>query len=162
MAHLTKLLIMCGVQLNTAYRLCRLTSSINDYTDFLRRFGRFFHLGSGVNISLDTRVEAPESVAVGDHVSLAGCVLRSGDGFLDYFSPAHPDNLIAIGNHTFIGKGAEIYPGVTIGCHAHIMPGAVVATDVDSYTTVYAQPNQECEPTQPKTNPITIGVGSVA
>ncbi len=47
---------------------------------------------------------------------------------------------IRIGNGTWIGGGAKILPGVSVGCHSVVGAGAVVTRDVADHQTVVGVP----------------------
>lgn len=75
-------------------------------------------------------------VIIGEQVRLGACTLIAGDGFLDYSLVNRPEDAIVIGNFATVEDGAKIYPGVTIGAHATVLPGAVITTDVADYAVV--------------------------
>lgn len=137
MKPLIKFLTACGLQHSSLYRFTAIQRTPTGYANFLRRFVSFYHFGQRCQVALDTKIDTPESVFVGDGVHLDGCKLHAGDGFLNYSAPCYPEDIIVIGSYAYIGPGAEIYPGVAIGTHAKVMPGVVVTSDVEDYAVVY-------------------------
>ncbi len=145
MSFFTSLLASCGLNSQRLYRLLSMNPTPQGYARFLEKFGHFYHFGNHCQIALSARIESPANVFIGNHVVLGHCILRSGDGFLDYTSPLQEESLTVIGNHAYIGDNADIYPGVCIGAHAQIMPGATVATDVEEYGVVYSDQNNTAD-----------------
>jgi acetyltransferase-like isoleucine patch superfamily enzyme len=66
-----------------------------------------------------------ERVSIGSHVGIAGDVTIGGG-----WPHESDDPPIVIGDHVWIGRGAHVLPGVTIGRAAMIAAGTVVAGDV--------------------------------
>lgn len=53
------------------------------------------------------------------------------------------DGDIVIKAHAYIGEGAIICPGVTIGEHAFVEPGAVVFQDIPDYVLARGNPAKQ-------------------
>lgn len=103
-----------------------------------------------------------EIVTIGDYVSIADCVtlIPGGNHRLDWVSAfpfrerlglpgaradGHPSSRgpIVIGNDVWIGRGAVVLSGVTVGHGAVIGAEAVVARDVRPYAIVVGNPARE-------------------
>jgi acetyltransferase-like isoleucine patch superfamily enzyme len=87
----------------------------------------------------------PFLVTLGNHVTVtAGVSFVTHDGGVWVFRLEHPDidvfGPIVVGDNTFIGIGATLMPGVTIGCNSVIGAGAVVTRDVPSNTVAAGCP----------------------
>ena len=100
--------------------------------------GANFYANHGVVI-----LDAAE-VRIGDDVMLGpGVLISTATHPLDAarrkkgIESAHP---ICIGNNVWVGMGAKILPGVTIGDNAVIAAGAVVNKDVAAHTLVAGVP----------------------
>lgn len=111
-----------------------------------------FYCDYGYNISLGRAFYANHGcvildaapVTIGNDVMLApGVLISTATHPMDYLKrqkgieTAHPIN---IGNNVWIGMGAKILPGVTIGEAAIIAAGAVVNKDVDANSVVAGVP----------------------
>lgn len=121
---------------------------IGDHVSFSGRLsiksGRFFDdptlvigshtfIGNGCNFTVNRRVQ------IGDHCNIAGgTTIADSDGHPSEWSRrAEHDELtsdevgtVTIGDHVWIGRGAQILKGVTIGDRAIIGAGSVVISDV--------------------------------
>lgn len=111
-----------------------------------------FYCDYGYNIRLGSRVYANHGVTILDAAPVTlgdNCLL--GPGVIIATASHHPDPVerakglciarpIIIGKDVWIGMGAKILPGVTIGDAAIIAAGAVVSKDVATGTTVAGVP----------------------
>jgi acetyltransferase-like isoleucine patch superfamily enzyme len=89
----------------------------------------------GCLINLDVCITDPEYVRLGNNVCLSSCTLLGHDGSIAVLNKAYNTRLDSVGkidikDNVFIGIGAIILPGVTIGPNAIIGAGAVVTKDV--------------------------------
>jgi maltose O-acetyltransferase len=130
---------------------------------YLRKLFRSF--GAGSALSYNVIVTHPENIMIGHNVSIANGVSLSASRSADivigdrcaiaagvrFVTPTHDYNIlpissyampkpIRIGSDVWIGTGAIILPGVTIGDRAVVAAGAVVADDVASDTIVAGVP----------------------
>lgn len=83
-----------------------------------------------------------DDVHIGDHVSMTAHEARhmSPDKH-DSFEPLEFDlEPIVVGDHVLICPHANIIPGIHIGHHAMVAPGAVVIRDVPDYALVAGVP----------------------
>lgn len=106
-----------------------------DWAEALRESGRFERMGTGCSIQANVTITNPELVALGNNVRLTGCTLFGHDGSVNMINRAYGLKLdsvgpIVIGNDVFIGHGATVLPGVTIGSRVIVAAGAVVTRDI--------------------------------
>ncbi len=104
---------------------------------------RGVHLGTGVFISTDVIIETmrPELISIGNDVFLG---VRSM--IIAHFNDVTPHLLagatfsVRVEDQVFIGPGAIILPGVTIGRGAVVAAGSVVSGNVAAMTLVQGNP----------------------
>lgn len=136
MKTLIRLLNRLGVTYSSLFSLFRRRDCGYEYASFLRQWGNFSFIGEGTYISIHSRIESPEMVIIGNQAHLGNCVLLATESFLEYSLIDNPEEAIVIGDFVSIADGVKIYPGVTIGAHARILPGAVVTSDVGAHSVV--------------------------
>jgi acetyltransferase-like isoleucine patch superfamily enzyme len=113
--------------------LCRPDSY--EHAEWLRRHGGLNAMGENVGITLGTDILDPALVRIGNNVLLAPCTLVGHDGSVAVLNRAYGVKLDKVGkidirDNVFIGHGAIVLPGVTIGPNAIVAAGAVVTQDV--------------------------------
>ncbi len=108
--------------------------------------GKHIHLGNNIYINFNLTVVDDGNVYIGDHVLIAPNVtiatanhpiepkLRERD--LQFNKDVH------IGNNVWIGSGAVIVPGVTIGDNCVIGAGSVVTKDIPANSVAVGNPCQ--------------------
>jgi acetyltransferase-like isoleucine patch superfamily enzyme len=114
-------------------RFCR--PGNDEYAEFLKRQGRLNSIGRNCRINMGVNITNPEYVRLGSNVTLADCTLLGHDGVVGVLNIAYGVRLDSVGkidikDNVFIGHGAIILPGVTIGPNAIVAAGAVVTKDV--------------------------------
>lgn len=92
-------------------------------------------INENVQITCGSTIEIGKGCAIGRDV-----VIRSYDGHTIIKGGYNVSEPIKIGNHVWIGQGAQILKGVTIGDGAIIAAGAVVTKDVAPHTAVGGVP----------------------
>lgn len=115
------------------FRLCR--PDAEEYTRFMKLHGGFYAMGENCNILPTTNFTDPAYVKLGNNVQFSNCTLVGHDGAAAMLSVAYGLRLDAVGridirDNVFIGYGAVVLPGVTIGPNAIVAAGAVVNRDV--------------------------------
>ncbi len=105
------------------------------HAEWLRRHGGLHQMGEHVGITMGTEILDPALVRIGNNVLLAKCTLVGHDGSVAVLNRAYGVKLDKVGqidirDNVFIGHGAIILPGVTIGPNAIVAAGAVVSQDV--------------------------------
>jgi len=106
-----------------------------EYIEFLRRNGRLNSIGQNCRINFGVNITNPEYVRLGNNVTLSNCTLLGHDGVVGVLNVAYGVKLDSVGkidikDNVFIGHGAIVLPGVTIGPNAVVAAGAVVTKDV--------------------------------
>lgn len=120
-------------------RICR--PSGEEYAQFLKKHGHFRSIGNNCIIYPFTNIPDPEFVRIGNNVLLSGCSLFAHDGSIAVLNRAYDVKLDKVGkidikDNVFIGHGAIVQPGVTIGPNAIVAAGTVVTSDVEEGTIV--------------------------
>jgi acetyltransferase-like isoleucine patch superfamily enzyme len=106
-----------------------------EYAEFLRRHGKLHSMGQGCSILPGTNFTDPQTTRLGNNVHFSTCTLIGHDGAVAMLNVACNVKLDSVGkidirDNVFIGYGAIILPGVTIGPNAIVAAGAVVNRDV--------------------------------
>lgn len=122
-----------GIAKGLYRRVCK--PSGEDLGDFLRRHGRFAHIGEHVSLRPWTNIPDPQYVSLGNNVQLTNCSLFAHDGSIAMLNRAYNVKLdrvapVVIKDNVYIGHQAIVLPGVTIGPNALVAAGAVVSRDV--------------------------------
>ena len=107
-------------------------------------FGTNITIGDNFYANYNVQMLDPNTMEIGDNVLIAPNVIictarhpldyRLRDQGLEYALP------IRIGNSVWIGAGAIILPGVTIGDHAVIGAGAIVNRDIPANCVAVGNP----------------------
>ena len=103
------------------------------------RVGRDCGINQGVFILGHHRVEIGDGVVL----SAGSMLIDSGlelAGFAQAERPVHIDSFVVVEDGAWIGAGAIILPGVTVGRKAVVGAGSVVTRDVPPYTVVAGNP----------------------
>ena len=124
-------------------RFCRPNG--NEWAVYLKRHGGFHAMGEQCSIQTNTTISDPAYVRLGNNVRLSGCTLFGHDGSVNMLAAAYGLVLdrtgkIDIRDHVYIGHGAVVLPGVTIGPYALVAAGAVVNRDVPENSIVAGVP----------------------
>lgn len=106
-----------------------------EYAEFIKKYGRFYSIGKNCSINMGANVTDPAYVRLGNNVSLSDCTLLGHDGVVAVLNEAYGVKLDSVGkidikDNVFIGHGAIVMPGVTIGPNSIVAAGAVVTKDV--------------------------------
>lgn len=107
----------------------------DEYAEILRQQKYFYSMGEDCLINVDVCITDPEYVRLGNNVCLSTCTLLGHDASIAVLNKVYNTQLDSVGkidikDNVFIGIGAIILPGVTIGPNAIIGAGAVVTKDV--------------------------------
>jgi len=106
-----------------------------EWAEMLKRRGDFYAMGEHCSIDPHALICDRHAIRFGNNVRLATCALLGHDGSVNMINRAFGlrlDNVgkIDIRDNVFIGYGAIILPGVTIGPNAIVSAGSVVRSDV--------------------------------
>ena len=106
--------------------------------------GKHVHFGNNVYCNFNLTLVDDTHIYVGDNVLFAPNVIVATAGHpldADLRSKAYQYNMpVRIGNNCWIGAGAKIMPGVTIGDNTVIGAGSVVTKDIPSNVLAYGVP----------------------
>ncbi len=124
-------------------KLCRPRS--DEYAEYMRRHGDFAAVGRDCRINSDVCVTDPAYVRLGNNVTLSTCALIGHDASVSVIGRAVGKRLDSVGkidirDNVFVGYGAILLPGITVGPNAIIAAGAVVNKDVAPGTVVAGVP----------------------
>lgn len=119
--------------------------SAEDWTTYIKRHGGLHEMGENCFILPGTVFTDPEYVSLGNNVWLSDAWISCHDGSAIMVSRAYGVKLDAVGpvkirDDVFIGVGAKILAGVTIGPRAIVGAGAVVTRDVPPNSVVAGNP----------------------
>ena len=112
------------------------------FPPFYTAFGKMTKVGKGVFINFGCTFLDQGGITIGDGVFIAPDVKILTEGHPE--EPSRRRTLltkpVVIGDRVWIGAGATILPGVTIGENAIVAAGAVVSRDVEPDTIVGGVP----------------------
>jgi acetyltransferase-like isoleucine patch superfamily enzyme len=116
-----------------------------EYAEFLRRFGKFYAIGTDCWISPTANIRDHEYIRIGNNVWIADCTIVGHDGTIGMINKAFGTKLDKVGkidirDNVAICHGAIVLPGVTIGPNAIVGAGSVVAKDVPKNSIVSGVP----------------------
>ncbi|CAN5421770.1 hypothetical protein BH10PLA2_BH10PLA2_05570 [soil metagenome] len=117
----------------------------DEFAEFLRRHGGLHSMGKECRINTEVRITDPAYVSLGNNVTLSSCALIGHDASIGVIGRATGKLLDAVGkidirDNVFIGYGAILLPGITIGPNAIVAAGSVVNRDVPPGTVVAGVP----------------------
>jgi len=121
-------------KLKSAYmKICR-PSSV-EFASFLRLHGGLQSIGENVYINIGVNITDPAYVRIANNCTLSACTLLGHDGVIRILNNAYGKKLDSVGkidikDNCFVGHGAIVMPGVTIGPNSIVSAGAVVTKDV--------------------------------
>lgn len=127
-------------------RICRPWG--DEYAQFLRTRGIVHSVGEHCHINPGVSMTDPAYVRIGNNVIMADCTLIGHDASAAMLERAYQTKLDAVGkidirDNVFIGHGAIVLPGVTIGPNAIVAAGSVVTKDVKEGTVVGGVPAKQ-------------------
>lgn len=112
------------------------------FPPFYTNFGRFIRLGKNIFINHTCSVLDIGGITIEDDVQIGPAVKLTSENH-----PLNPDDRktlllapIVIKRNAWIGAGAIVLPGVTVGENAVVAAGAVVSRDVPANTVVAGVP----------------------
>lgn len=117
----------------------------DEWAAYLKRRGGLYAMGERCSINTDVVITDPAYTRLGNNVRLTGCILFGHDGSVNMLNCAYGVKLDRVGkvdirDNVFVGHGAIILPGVTIGPNAIVAAGSVVNHDVPPGSIVAGVP----------------------
>jgi len=105
-------------------------------------------IGSNCGINHDVYIVGNNSVQIGNNVVISARVMLIDTGldvkgYSNDAFPKHIKSFIRIKDGVWIGAGAIILPGVTIGTKSIVGAGSVVTRDVPDFTIVAGNPARQ-------------------
>ena len=118
---------------------------VSAFGDFTVLCPKNVKVGANLAINHDVFIIGGAGVTIGDDVVLSTRsmlidVSLSPVGFARTATRAYENRPIAIGDGAWIGAGAMILPGVTVGTRSIVAAGSVVTKDVPAFTVVAGNP----------------------
>lgn len=115
------------------------------WAEYLRRHGGFHAFGRDCHINPAAHIGDPHLVSIGNNVWITGGWMACHDGSAIMINRAEGSKFdavapIVIGDNVFIGYGAILRAGVTVGARVIIGAGSVVTRDVPDDTVVAGNP----------------------
>ncbi|MEE4278702.1 MAG: acyltransferase [Halieaceae bacterium] len=116
-----------------------------EYARYLQRWGNYRHIGNDCSIPTYANVSNPYLTSLGNNVRLSQCTIFGHDGSVNmirrvYGKPVDKVGAVRLLDNVFIGHGAIVLPGVTVGPNAIVGAGAVVSRDVPADSIVAGNP----------------------
>ncbi len=116
-----------------------------EWASYLRRHGRFFHIGDDCSIMASARIADPEYTWLGNRVVLGSCALICHDGSIEVLYQRYGLRVDRIGpiiikDDVFVGEAAMVFGGTTIGEGSIIGAGSVVRKSVPPGSVVMGNP----------------------
>lgn len=106
------------------------------------RIGRNCGINHGVFILGHNRIEIGDDVVLSAGAMLIDSGLRT-QGFAHAAVPEHVDSFVVIEDGAWIGAGAIVLPGVTVGRKSIVGAGSVVTRDVPAFAIVAGNPARQ-------------------
>lgn len=116
-----------------------------EWAAYLKAQDILFEIGDNCSVQTNVTITDPKYVRLGNNVRLSGCTLFGHDGSVNMINRAYHckvDNVgkIDIRDNVFVGHGAILLPGLTIGPNAIVAAGSVVTRDVVANSVVAGVP----------------------
>lgn len=116
-----------------------------EWAGMLRERGDFHAMGEDCSVDPHAYISLRKLVRLGNNVRIANCAIFCHDGAVNMINRAYGLRLDSVGkvdirDNVYVGFGAIILPGVTIGPNAIVSAGSVVRSDVEEGDVVAGVP----------------------
>jgi len=116
-----------------------------DHAAFLRRWGGFISIGELTTITRGANFTDPRLVRIGRNCGISAATFLGHDGSIRVLSNVYGIKLDAVGHtdirdNSFVGHGAIVLPGISIGPNSIVAAGSVVTKNVPEGTVVGGNP----------------------
>jgi acetyltransferase-like isoleucine patch superfamily enzyme len=116
-----------------------------EYGAFLAKHGGLYQVGEHFSVVPGAVITDPYLVKIGNNVRLSDCTILCHDGSVNMVNRAFGTRLdtikpVVLHDNVFIGSGAMIMPGVTVGNNVVVAARAVVTRDVPPNSIVGGVP----------------------
>ncbi len=106
-----------------------------EYGEFLRRHGGLYSVGLQTSINIGVNITDPAYMRIGNNCAISSCTLLGHDGVIRIINNKYGKRIDSVGkidirDNSFVGHGAIVMPGVTIGPDSIVAAGSVVTKDV--------------------------------
>jgi acetyltransferase-like isoleucine patch superfamily enzyme len=106
-----------------------------EWARMVRERGDFYAIGHECSIDPHATIEGRAYIRMGNNVRLSNCAIFGHDGSVNMINRAYGLRLDSVGkieirDNVYIGYGAIVLPGVSIGPNAIVSVGSVVRSDV--------------------------------
>jgi len=120
----------------------------DEWAAWLKRRGVLHAIGEHCSIQTNVIITDPAYTRLGNNVRLTGCTLFGHDGSVNMLNRAYGLKLDRVGkidirDNVFVGHGAILLPGVTIGPNAIVAAGSVVNRDVPDFALMLGVPARQ-------------------
>ena len=103
--------------------------------------GAEIRAGDNFGLNYGVEIYAAKSITMGDNMMIGDQVTIYDTDFHRIDEGSEPRvAAVTIGDNVWLGRGATVLPGVTIGDHSIVAAGAVVTKDVAARTVVAGNP----------------------
>ena len=106
-----------------------------DWAEFLKERGDFYAMGEDCYIDPYANIQDRALIRIGNNVRINTCMMMCHDGSVNMINKATGLKLDSVGridirDNVYIGYGAIVLPGVSIGPNAIVSAGSLVRSDV--------------------------------
>ncbi len=124
-------------------KLGSLGDNVEIYPDVIMHFSKNIKIGNNVSITEFVHMWGAGGIEIGDDTVIAAHSIitsQTHDANADSYRSTQVFKPVKIGKNVWIGSGAIILPGITVGDNAIVGAGSVVTHDVEPNITVVGIP----------------------
>jgi acetyltransferase-like isoleucine patch superfamily enzyme len=116
-----------------------------EWARYVRRYGGLYHMGEDCTLLASTKIIDPQYTWIGNRVCLGSCTLICHDGSIEVLYQRLGLRIDRIGpiiieDDVYIGEGAIVLGGVTIGAGSIIGAGSVLRKSIPPASVVMGNP----------------------